>query len=123
MKEECAAALVVQQEIQIFLTLEGVVQLEDERMVERHENLPLEFDVVEVVLLLQDRLVEHLHRVVGAPALLFFFLDEEDFSKASLTKKADHANRPKVDLTAEVLQGVWTASLHDVTLKRYALVL
>ena len=92
-------------------------------MVERHENLPLEFDVVEVVLLLQDRLVEHLHRVVGAPALLFFFLDEEDFSKAALAKKADHANRPKVDLTAEVLQGVWTTILLDVAVERYALLL
>ena len=61
-------------------------------MAERQEDLPLEFDVVEVVLLLQDRLVEHLHRVVGAPARLFFFLDEEDFSEAALAQKADHAD-------------------------------
>ena len=92
-------------------------------MAERHENLPLEFDVVEVVLFLQDRLVEHFHRVVGAPARLFFFLDKEDFSKTALAQKADHANRPKVNLTAEVLQGVWTARLHGVAVERYALLL
>ena len=92
-------------------------------MAERQENLPLEFDVVEVVLLLQDRLVEHLHRVVGAPARLFLLLDEEDFSKTALAQKTDHANRPKVDLTAEVLQGVWTAILLDVAVESYALLL
>ena len=86
-------------------------------MAERQENLPLEFNVVEVVLLLQDRLVKHLHRVVGALARLFFLLDEEDFSEAALAQKADHANRPKVDLVAEVLHGVWTASLHDVAVE------
>ena len=64
--EECAPALVVQQKVQASLALERVVQLENEGMVERHENLSLQLDVTEVVLLLQYRLIEHLHSVIGA---------------------------------------------------------
>ena len=48
-----------------------------------HQNLFLEFNIAEIVLLLQRVLVQHFHCIV---CFLFKFFDEEDFGEGTLTQ-------------------------------------
>lgn len=121
MVEEGSTTLVVKQEVQTGLALERVVQLQNEGMIQRHEYLPLQLNVTEVVLLLQNRLIKNFHGIIRAFARLLLLLDEEDFREATLSQQADHSNRAQVHLIAKVLRGVRPTRLHHIVIERDAL--
>lgn len=61
--EELAAGTVVENEVELVAGLEGVFHAHDERVVDLAQNVPLRLRVLDLVLLLDHRLVQHFHRV------------------------------------------------------------
>ena len=96
------------------------MQLEYEGVFQRHQDLLLELDVLEVVLLLEDGLVEHLHGVVATCPVVLALLDEEDFGKAAFAQQTDDAYGAQVDVLAEIGRCIWATSLDHVVVQRYA---
>ena len=66
------------------------MKFQNERMLKCHQDLFLEFDVLEVVFLLENGLVKALHRVVGvlSVASALTLLNEEDFGERSFAQQA-----------------------------------
>ena len=93
MVEEGAAALVIQQQVQVSLALEGVVKLENERVAQGHQDLALELDITEVVFLFEDSLIKDFHCVVLALALVLSLFNEKDLGEATFTEEADNSYR------------------------------
>ena len=112
--EKCAAALVAQHKIQVGAALERIVQFEDERVIQGHQDLLLQLDVAEVVLLLQDALVQHLHGVVPASAIFLVLLHQEHLRETSLTEQTNHADRPQIYIRAEVFNRIGATGLHYI---------
>ena len=119
MEEERAASRIVKHEVQVRLTLKGIVKLENERVVNCHKNLLFELYIVDVVLLLQLRFGQDLHCVVRGAAgyalllALMTLFHEEHFGETALPQQADHLDRPQIDLLAEVVRSVWATALDD----------
>lgn len=115
--EQGAAALIVKHQVEIRLALERVMQLEYEWVLQRHQDLLLQLDVLKVVLFFQDGLVEDLHGVVAARPVVFPLLNEEDFCKAALAQQTDDAYGPQVDILAEIGRCIWATSFNDIIIQ------
>ena len=106
------------------------MEFENERMIDCHQDLLFELYIVNVVFFLQSRFVQNLHSiirrlraVIGCALLLALLalLHEEHFSETALPEQADNLDGPQIDLLAEVVWGVWAATLNDKIEQAYAL--
>ena len=68
-EEEGAASSIVKHKVQVRLALKRIVKLENERMVDCHQDFLFELYIIDVVLLFQLRLGQDLHGVVRGGAV------------------------------------------------------
>lgn len=85
MEKELSSIDVIHNEIQLVRSLEGVVEINEERMAELLQNALLGAGVFEFVSLNNGLLVEDLH---GVDLFSVFLSDLHDLSKASLSDDA-----------------------------------
>jgi hypothetical protein len=80
---QLAAANKVHNQVKLFLSLESILHVDDERGCDISQDLALSHHVLELVILHDELFVEYFHRVVFFLSSLFF-LDQKDFAEPAL---------------------------------------
>ena len=103
-EEQVPSLYVVHHKVHPFSRLEGVVQLDNKRMLECDQSLLLMHDVVFLVFLLDGRLPDYFHRIVKWRTRVPFLFNQANFGVASHPDNLLHFKHGKVDVLVEVVK-------------------
>jgi len=96
------------------------MHLQNERVIQWHQNLPLKLDIVKVVLLVENLFIEHLHCKVIALTIDLLLLYKEHLRKTALAKKTDQLDWTQISLVTEHCWCICATCLHYIVMQAYS---